>query len=125
MLTSTFSVTDWWIAAIVSGIALALAVQSMVTTKRDKLKAVLLPLAGAACIVLSSAVNGYEGKTPLMLFTATMLGLTFTRIIFAGYIRRQVELVRSGKPMKELTGVQAVLFFVTFTAVVAAMAVVL
>ncbi|GGZ72710.1 hypothetical protein [Streptomyces bluensis] len=125
MLTSTFSVTDWWIAAIVSGIALALAVQSMVTTKRDKLKAVLLPLVGAACMVVSSAAKGYEGKTPLMLFTATMLGLALTRVIFAGYIRRQVDLVRSGKPMKELTGTQAVLFFLTFTAVVATMAVVL
>ncbi|WP_149179625.1 hypothetical protein [Streptomyces sp. TRM49041] len=123
MLTSSFSVTEWWIAAIVSGIALAVAVQSMVTTRKDKLKAVLLPLAGAAFLVLSSAARGYEGETPLMLFTATMLGLTATRIIFARYLRRQLDLVRSGQPMKELTALQTVVFFVTFTAVVAAIAV--
>lgn len=125
MLTSAFSVTEWWVAAIVSGIALAVALQSLVTTRRDKLKTALLPLIGAAFVVLSSAARGYEGETPLMLFTATMLGLTAMRFVFAGYLRRQRDLVRSGQPLQRLSGGQVTVFFVAFTAVVMAMTAVL
>ncbi|WP_328770012.1 hypothetical protein [Streptomyces sp. NBC_00286] len=122
MLTSHFSRTEWWIAAFVAGLALAVAIQSLILEKKNKWKAFLPPLAAAVFIALDSAVREYEENTPLMLFTATALGLALTRVIFAGHIRRQMELVRSGRPMEKLTGMQTTVFFLTFTAVVAAMA---
>ncbi|UYQ60434.1 hypothetical protein [Streptomyces peucetius] len=123
VFTSTFSTTEWWIASVVSGIALAVAMQSLVITRRHKLMMVLPPLAGAAFIVLSSAARGHEGETPLMLFTATALGLAIMRLVFAVHLRRQMELVRSGQPMKQLTVLQVVIFFLAFAAVVMSMAV--
>ncbi|PCG81411.1 hypothetical protein CIB93_35560 [Streptomyces sp. WZ.A104] len=125
MLTSSFSTTHWWIAAAVSGIALAVAAQFLAATAKGRVLTALLPMAGAASVVVDSAVRDYEGNTPLALYTATMLGLTLCRIIFAGYLRRQREVVRSGQQMEPLTGKQTALFFLTFTAVVTAMAVVL
>ncbi len=125
MLTSTFSTTQWWMAAAVSGIALAAALQSLVVARRHKLMMVLPPLAGAVFVVLSSVARGYEGDTPLMLFTATTLGLAVMRVVFAGHLRHQMELVRAGQPMKQLTPLQVVIFFVAFAAVVMVMAVVL
>ncbi|WP_137994062.1 hypothetical protein [Streptomyces vilmorinianum] len=116
MLTSTLSTGQWWVAAIVSGIALALAAQSMATTTRDKLIAVSLPLVGAVGIVLNSAARGYEGRTPLVLYTATMIVLVVLRILFAPYVSRQLALKRSGKPMEDMTGKQTALFFLAFVA---------
>ncbi|MFF9506955.1 hypothetical protein ACF1BU_06055 [Streptomyces sp. NPDC014724] len=125
MLTSTFSVTEWWMAAVVSGIALAVAAQSMATTRRDKLIAVSLPLVGAVCIAVNSAARGYTGPTPLMLYTATAMGLAVLRVIFAKYVRRQLDLKHAGKPMEVATGKQTAIFLLTFAAVVMAMAVIL
>lgn len=125
MPPSAFSITEWWVAAIVSGIVLALALQSLATKRRDKLKLLLPPLGAAAYLVLASARRGYEAETPLALFTATALGLASTRVIFAGYLRRQLERARSGKPMKRATVPQVVLFLLTFAAVVMSMAVLL
>lgn len=125
MLTSSFTTTHWWIAAIVSGVCLALAAQFLATSTKGRLLTALLPLAGAAAVIGDSAARDYEGDTPLVLYTATMLGLTLCRIIFTGYLRRQREVMLSGKPMEPITGRQSVLFFITFTAVVMAMAVLL
>ncbi|MFH9200239.1 hypothetical protein ACH4KO_12340 [Streptomyces anulatus] len=126
MLTSSFTTTHWWIAAIVSGVCLALAAQFLAATStKGRLLTALLPLAGAAAVIGDSAARDYEGDTPLVLYTATMLGLTLCRIIFTGYLRRQREVMLSGKPMEPITGRQSVLFFITFTAVVMAMAVLL
>ncbi|WP_405687076.1 hypothetical protein [Streptomyces sp. NBC_00057] len=125
MLTSTFTVTEWWTVAVVSGIALAVAAQSMATTRRDKLIAVSLPLVGAACIAVNSLARGYTGLTPLMLYTATAMGLAVLRVIFAKYVKRQLDLKHAGKPMEEATGKQTAIFLLTFAAVVMAMAVIL
>ncbi|MGW0787322.1 hypothetical protein ACWD04_03490 [Streptomyces sp. NPDC002911] len=125
MFTSSFSTTHWWIAAIVSGIALAAAAQFLATTTKGRLLAALLPLSGAAAVVLDSAARDSEGDTPLVLYTVTMLGLTLCRIIFTKYLRRQREVMLSGKPMEPITGKQSALFFLTFAAVVMAMAIVL
>nr|WSZ99606.1 hypothetical protein OH820_31685 [Streptomyces sp. NBC_00857] len=123
MLTSQFSRVEWWIAAAVAGLALAVAMQSLITVKKDKWKAVLVPLAAAAFTAVSATFQEGDGEhTPLMLFTATALGLALTRVIFAGYIRRQLESVRSGGTMEKLTAKQTTVYFVTFAAVVAAMA---
>ncbi|MEV7424442.1 hypothetical protein [Streptomyces sp. NPDC091212] len=125
MLTSSFTTTHWWIAAIASGIALAVAAQSLATSTKSRLLTALPPIAGGVAIVLDSAARGYDGDTPLALYTLTMLGLTLCRIIFAGYLRRQREVIRSGKVLEPATGKQTALFLFTFAAVVMAMAVLL
>ncbi|MEV5261038.1 hypothetical protein [Streptomyces anulatus] len=125
MITSSFTTTHWWIAAFASGICLALAAQFLATSPKGRLLTALLPLAGAAAVIGDSAVRDYEGDTPLVLYTATMLGLTLCRMIFAPYLRRQRKVMLSGKPMEPITGMQCALFFITFTAVVMAMAVLL
>ncbi|MEF3115067.1 hypothetical protein [Streptomyces chrestomyceticus] len=114
MLTSTLSETQWWVAAIVSGFALAVAAQSMATTARDKLIAASLPLAGAIAIGLSSAAHGYTDTLPLLLYTTTMIILVILRLLFAKYINRQLALKRSGKPMENLSGKQTAIFLLAF-----------
>lgn len=128
MFTSSFTTTHWWIAAVASGIALAVAAQFLATSTKGRLLTAVLPIAGAVAVGLNSAARDYEGDAgniPLVLYTATMLGLTLCRIIFAKYLRRQRAVMLSGKPIEPITGKQSVLFFVTFAAVVMAMAVLL
>ncbi|MDQ0930126.1 hypothetical protein [Streptomyces turgidiscabies] len=121
MLTSHFSRTEWWIAAIVAGLALAVAIQSLVPARKDKWKAVLPPVGAAVFVVLSTRTSPDDGEnTALMLFTAMALGLSITRVIFTRYIGRQLELVRSGQPMESPTSRQTAVFLLTFAAVVAA-----
>lgn len=123
MLTSRFSGTDWWIAATVAGVALAIALASLVPARKDWWKAVLPVLAAAVLVGLSAPSEDADGDpTALMLFTAVALGLALTRVIFAGHIRCQQELARSGRPWERLTTRQTVVYFLTFTAVVALMA---
>jgi hypothetical protein len=125
MPTAEFSVASLWILAVVSGVALAVALQSMVDTRRGRLVAVAAPLAGAAFVLLNSAVRGFEEGMPLKLYTLTALGLAAQRIIFAGFIKRLYERHRAGQPIEKLTGWQTTLFFVSFVVVVAVLAVVL
>lgn len=123
MLTSTLTTTaQWWVAAVVSGLALAVAAQSMATTARDRVIAASLPLVGAAAIAVNSAMRGYEGRLPLLLYTATMVILVILRCLFAGYVKRQLALKRSGEPMDEVTGKQKAIFLLTFTATLALVA---
>ncbi|MGW2564030.1 hypothetical protein ACWCXB_33390 [Streptomyces sp. NPDC001514] len=125
MLTSTFSVTEWWMAAIVSGIALALAARSTAITKREKLIATSVPLVLCAFMALSPSARGDEEPTPLMLYTLTALTLSILRVVFSRYFTRQLDLKRSGKPMEEMTGKQVTVFFATFVAVAVCIAVTL
>jgi hypothetical protein len=121
VLTSHFSRTEWWIAAIVAGLALAVAIQSLVPARKDKWKAVLPPVGAAVFIVLSTRMSPDDGEnTALMLFTAMALGLSITRVVFTRYIGRQLELVRSGQPMESPTSRQTAVFLLTFAVVVAA-----
>ncbi|MFJ9318507.1 hypothetical protein [Streptomyces globisporus] len=122
MLTSSFSLTHWWLAAVASGIALAIAAQSMAITARTKALSVLLPLVGAAAVFMGTTKRDDEEATPLMLYVAITLSLTLTRVIFAKHIRRQLDLKRSGKPMEEMTGAQTTVFLLTLVAIIAAMA---
>ncbi|WP_330290303.1 hypothetical protein [Streptomyces sp. NBC_00576] len=121
MLTSHFSRTEWWIAAIVAGLALAAAMQSLIPAKKDKWKALLPPVGAAVFIALSTRTSPDDGENQaLMLFTATALSLAITRVIFTGFIRRQMELARSGQSMEKPTPRQTAVFLFTFAAVVAA-----
>ncbi|MET9610987.1 hypothetical protein ABZZ17_38880 [Streptomyces sp. NPDC006512] len=116
MLTSQLSASQWWIAALVSGLALGLAAQSMATTPRDRLIAWSLPLVGAVSIAGGSGARGYTDRTPLVLYTATMVILVVLRIVFAGYVTRQLDLKRQGKPMEELSRGQTLVFLLAFLA---------
>ncbi|MDX2579599.1 MULTISPECIES: hypothetical protein [Streptomyces] len=99
MLPPRFSRTEWWITAAVAGVALAVAITSLVPARKDWWKAVL-PILGAAVFVGLSAPPEEADGDPiaLPLFTATALGLALTRVVFAGHIRRQQERARSGRP---------------------------
>jgi len=116
MLTSHLSAGQWWIAAIVSGLALGLAAQSMATPLRDRLIAWSLPLVGALAIVGRASAQGEVDRTPLVLYTATMIVLVILRIVFARYITRQLDLKRAGKPMEELSQGQTFVFLIAFLA---------
>jgi hypothetical protein len=117
MLTTHFSLTHWWIAAIVAGIALAAAVQSLATKTRDKLIA-------AASVVLATGLytalrgSGDGARQALQLFILGALPLAILRLVFAGYLGRQLALQRSGQPMEEMTGKQIAIFLAAFGAVV-------
>lgn len=125
MLTSSFSTLHWWATAVLSGVALAAAAQFLASTVKGRLLTTLLPLVGAVAVVLSSAARGNEGEVPLVLYTATALSLSLCRIVFSKYLRRQRELVRSGKPMEQATGKQTAIFLLTFAIIVLAVAVLL
>ncbi|MDX3640108.1 hypothetical protein [Streptomyces sp. MB09-02B] len=123
MLTSHFSRTEWWIAAAVAGVAVAVALASLIPAWKDRWKAVLPVLAAAVFVGLMVPAEEADGDpVSLMLFTALALGLALMRVVFAGYIRRQQELARSGGAWESLTTRQTVVFFLAFTTVVALMA---
>ncbi|MEE1765928.1 hypothetical protein [Streptomyces sp. SP18BB07] len=123
MLTSHFSRTEWWIAAAVAGVAMAVALASLIPAWKDRWKAALPVLGAAVFVGLSTPFEEADGDpTALMLFTALALGLALMRVVFAGYIGRQQELARSGGTWERLTTRQAVVFFLAFTTVVALMA---
>lgn len=58
MLTSHLSAGQWWIAAIVSGLALGLAARSTATALRDRLIAWSLPPVGALAIAGRAGAQG-------------------------------------------------------------------
>ena len=122
MLTSHFSRTDWWIAAFVAGTAAAVAFQSLILERRNKWKVAVLPLGAALAIGLDSAARGYEGNTPLELYTLGMLGLALTRVVFARYIGRQIGRARSGEPVEVPTAGQITVFVITLMAIMLAIA---
>ncbi|MFJ7057933.1 hypothetical protein ACIQVA_09300 [Streptomyces microflavus] len=51
-------------------------------------------------------------RTPLVLYTATMIVLVILRIVFARYITHQLDLKRAGKPMEELSRGQTFVFLI-------------
>ncbi|MEW2397408.1 hypothetical protein [Streptomyces sp. NPDC046862] len=117
MLTAHFTLTHWWIAAILSGLALAAAVQSMATKPRDKLIATVSVLLATA-LYTALRGSGDGARQALQLFILGTLPLAVLRLVFAGYLRRQLALKHSGQPMQEMTGKQIAIFFASFVAVV-------
>lgn len=117
MFTAHFTLAHWWIAAILSGLALTAAVASLVTKAKGKLVA-------AACVMLAmgmyAALSGWEdgARQALQLFVLGTLPLAALRLVFAGYLKRQLSLKRSGQPTEDMTGKQITIFLAAFVAVV-------
>ncbi|MGI5196208.1 hypothetical protein ACQEVY_21560 [Streptomyces sp. CA-288835] len=117
MLTAHFTLTHWWIAAIVSGLALGVAMASLVTNTRQKLiAAASVTLAAGLYMALRGSGDG--ARQALQLFILGTLPLAILRLVFAGYLRRQLALQHSGQPMQDMTGKQMAIFFAAFVAVV-------
>ncbi|MFJ7772349.1 hypothetical protein ACIQ1J_29165 [Streptomyces sp. NPDC097107] len=116
MLTPDMSVTQWWVFAVVSGVALALAAQSLAATTAQRISSVLVPLAGAVAVVGQSAARGYEGKQPLFLFTLVALVLVILRLVYGRYLARQMALYRAGESADEVTKRQLAVFLLAFVA---------
>jgi hypothetical protein len=117
MLTAHFTLTHWWIAAIVAGLTLAAAVQSLATRPRDKLIAAV-SIVGATGLYTALRGSGEGARQALQLFILGTLPLAILRLLFAGYLRRQLALKRSGQAMEDITGRQQAIFFAAFVAVV-------
>lgn len=124
MLTEHFSLTHWWVAAILSGLAVAAVVGSLASKPRAKLIA-------AASVVLATALygvvrgHGDGAEQALQLYILGTLPLVILRFVFAGWFRRQRALQRAGEPMEEVKGWHTTVFMVAFVAVVAGIAVLL
>ncbi|WP_434598018.1 hypothetical protein [Streptomyces sp. A5-4] len=126
MFSSTFSTTDWWIAAVVSGLAFGVVMQTWATKKRHKLYLATAPaLGGFAATFFGTKAQGSGGEAPLMLYTITMLALLVTMAIFTRFIRRHLARVRSGQPVQRLAPKQVWIFGLTFFAVMLSLAAVL
>jgi hypothetical protein len=117
MLTPDMSIVQWWIFAIVSGVALGVAAMSLATTRARKLGSFLVPFAGALSIAGNSLARGYSGKEPLFLFTLCALTLVVLRLIYARWINRQMALHRAGEPADEVTRKQIAFFLLVWVAV--------
>jgi hypothetical protein len=117
MLTAHFTLTHWWIAAIVSGLALALAVASLARQTGGKL------IAAASVLIATGLYTALRGSgegahQALQLFILGTLPLAILRLVLTGWLRRQMALKRAGQPMEELTDKEIAIFFATFVAVV-------
>ncbi|MEV3988446.1 hypothetical protein AB0J57_06025 [Streptomyces sp. NPDC049837] len=122
MLTAHFTLTHWWIAATLSALALAAAAASLAPKTRGKLiAAASVVLATGLCTVLRGSGDG--ARQALQLFILGTLPLAVLRLVFAGYLRRQLALRRSGRPMEEMTGKQIAVFMAAFVAVVLCVAI--
>ncbi|MBZ6101169.1 hypothetical protein [Streptomyces olivaceus] len=123
MLTPDMSVAQWWILAVVSGIALAVAGQSLAATKAQRFAAVLPPLAGAVAIGGDTLARGSDGRQALFLFTLVALVLVVLRLLYAPYLSRQLALYREGRRADEVTKGQLLVFLLAFAATTALVAV--
>ncbi len=123
MLTRTLPPEQWWIGAVISGIALMIAIHPIATNAKKKLFLPLMPLAGGAFLFIDTA--GDESAYPVVWFTVIMLTFVVLRIIFAPYLSRQFALVRSGQQMQPLTGRQNAVFWCAFLVIMVAMFIVI
>lgn len=116
MFTSQWSLTHWWVAAIVSGMAVTWAVRSLVTGTRTRL---VMAGGAALCSVGSLAVQAFD-KGPryaLQVYVLAVLPLAVLRLVFARWVRRQVS-TPSGERWDPLTRRQSVLFVAVWLLVV-------
>lgn len=123
MLTRTLPPEQWWIGAVISGVAFVVAIYPIATTAKKKLLLPLVPLAGGAFLFFDTA--GDESAYPVVWFTVIMLTFVVLRIIFAPYLSRQFALVRSGQQMQPLTGRQGAVFWCAFLVIMVTMFIVI
>ncbi|MFF5498996.1 hypothetical protein [Streptomyces aquilus] len=124
MLSEHFTPTYWWIAASLSGLALAVAVASLPSKPRTKL------IAGTAVVLVTALycaarTRGEGSEQAFQLYILGTLPLAVLRWVFAGWFRRQLALARAGEPIQEVKGRHTALFLGALVAVVAGIAVVL
>lgn len=108
----TLTPGQWWIPAIVAGLALSLALQFIASTPWQRVFIGATPLLAAVFIALDGMARGHTGETALKLFTAAALGAAVTRVVFTPYIRRQVARRRSGLPFQQLSAPKTAFFLV-------------
>ncbi|MFJ8770457.1 hypothetical protein [Streptomyces clavifer] len=123
MLTRTLPPEQWWIGAVISGVAFVVAIHPIATTTKKRLLLPLIPLAGGIYLILGTA--GDKDAYPVVWFTAIMGTFVMLRIIFAPYLRRQFALVHSGQQMEALTGRQQAVFWGTFLMVAIAVIIII
>ncbi|SED36757.1 hypothetical protein [Streptomyces sp. KS_5] len=124
MLSEHFTPTHWWIAACLSGLALAAAVASLPSKPRAKL------IAGTTVVLVTALYCFARGRSEgteqaLQLYILSTLPLAILRWVFGGWFRRQPALARAGEPTQEVKGRHTALFLGAFVAVVAAIVVLL
>ncbi|WP_045557783.1 hypothetical protein [Streptomyces sp. FxanaA7] len=94
-----------WIAAAVAAVALAMVFASLFpSTRRGKWEAVLLVLALAAYAALRGLPGDENGepRMALLVFIAVAINFALNHAAFAGWSRRQDELIRLGSPVEKL-----------------------
>lgn len=124
MLSQHFTLTHWWIAGCLSGLALAVAVASLAPKPRAKLIAGTTVVFVTALYCFARARD--EGAVQaLQLYILGTLPLAVLRWVYGGWFRRQLALARAGEPMQEVKGRHTALFMGAFAAVVAAIVVLL
>lgn len=117
MLTPDMSVSQWWIFAVVSGLALWLAMTSLVTARRHRWGAAAVPLAGIIAAVGQSAARGFEAQDAPFIFSLVALTLVILRIVFSRWINHQKEAQHAGKPENLSVRKQTAVFLSAFVAV--------
>jgi hypothetical protein len=133
---TTHSLTELWIVAGVAFVAGWVAFSSMPLVSRRSRKPLGLPtriavgplpaLVAAVVPFFASMRDGEGLSTGLELYSVAILALAVLRVVYAGWIRRQGELLRHGqRPAKKVTTAQSWLLVVAFLAVCAVVAVVL
>ncbi|MER7172041.1 hypothetical protein [Streptomyces mesophilus] len=124
MLTEHFTTAHWWIAAVVSGLALATAVATLATTRRATLAgAVTVTVVTVLYVALRGTGDG--AVQALQLYVLGTLTLAILRLVFAGWLRRQRERHEAGEPPEQPTGKHIAIFMATFVAIVVGIAVTL
>ncbi|MEI5520935.1 hypothetical protein WB401_44065 [Streptomyces brasiliscabiei] len=94
-----------WITAAVAAVALAMVFASLFpSTRRGKWEAVLLALAVAAYAALRGLPEDEDGESrmALLVFIFVAINFALNHAAFAGWSKRQDELIRLGRPVEKL-----------------------
>jgi hypothetical protein len=90
-----------WMLAVVAGLSAAIAMSTMVRSRKAKLASVAVPAAAGIPIIVRSAVLGYDTDTALHLYTLATFDLALLRVVFGVWLRRQWLRHDQGLPPQE------------------------